>query len=266
MQSHSRNKTSVNLAHLESNTFVDQIVFREELASTNDLALELCSESENPGTTLVLAERQTSGRGRGANKWWSNQGALTFSLILDATNLSLSQERWPLISLTAGLAVGDVLESLTAESNVGLKWPNDVFLKSRKVCGILVEVPPHTQGKIVVGIGLNVNNSFASAPTELQSIATSLIDATQKSHDRTDVLTRLLTQIEQELAALKTQTLNLPDRWHPRCVLRHKTVHLQMGNRKLVGVCQGINSQGALILETETGTETCFGGTIEKFE
>ena len=176
--------TPDDLRRLRTETFLREVEHHAEIGSTNDRALALCGETNLPVPYLILTEQQTAGRGRGANRWWSNDGALLFSVIINATDYALPESRWPQISLTAGVAVCEVLDALTNTTNsqvarahtVGLKWPNDVWLNNRKACGILVEVPPTRCGRLVIGVGLNVNNSFDSAPAELQLNATSLSD------------------------------------------------------------------------------------------
>ena len=272
------------LRRLQAETFLEQIEFHPELASTNDLALELVSRGSVQTPLLVLTERQRAGRGRGGNRWWSDAGALTFSLVVQSPATNPPASCGPKVSLTVGLAVCETLEDLLPGFAVGLKWPNDVFLAERKVCGILVEVPPGptrslTQDprnlrdsgdlntrKLVVGIGLNVNNSFASAPAELQATATSLLDATGHKHHLGEVLTRLLRRVAERLQLLWQGELDLPRHWEPRCLLRGRTVQVTAGRRQTVGVCRGIDEQGALLLQTSSGVERCFSGVVTRVE
>src|SRR6266478_5912911 len=114
----------------------------------DDRALELCGQADLPVPFLVLAERQTSGRGRGSNRWWSNDGALLFSLIIDAAEYGLPEARWPQLSITAGASVCEALTSFVNAGIIRLKWPNDVWLNGRKTCGILVEVPAARRGRL----------------------------------------------------------------------------------------------------------------------
>ena len=154
-----------NLACLQAETFLRGVEHYAKIASTNDRALELCADIELLVPFLVIADHQTSGRGRGANRWWSSDGAILFSVIVDAAEYGLPESRWPQISLTVGAAVCQTLRALLgSETAVGLKWPNDVWLNGRKAAGILVEVPAVRRGRLVIGVGLNVNNSFESAP------------------------------------------------------------------------------------------------------
>jgi biotin-(acetyl-CoA carboxylase) ligase len=148
-----------DLARLSASGLVAGIDFHESLGSTSDRALGLAAEGAIALPHLVLAQRQTAGRGRGANRWWAADGALTFSLVLAAPPDRLPPDRWPQVALVAGLAVCDALRSLAPAAELRVKWPNDVFLAGRKVCGILSESVPGWRDRLVVGIGVNVNNS-----------------------------------------------------------------------------------------------------------
>ena len=269
--------TPHDLRCLRTETFLREVEHHSEIGSTNDRALALCVEETLPVPYLILTERQTAGRGRGANRWWSNNGALLFSLIIDATEYSLPESRWPQMSLTAGVAVCEVLHrfidkttsgipSQSSAHTVGLKWPNDVWLNGRKACGILVEIPPARRGRVVIGVGLNVNNSFESAPSELQLLATSLCDETNAAFDRTNVLTALLQQLDADLQRLAIGDVSLIERWQSRCVLRDRVVSLDTSQQLITGRCLGIAADGALRLQSSTGEQHFFGGVIRHIE
>lgn len=253
------------LARLQAETFLRGVEHHTEINSTNDRALELCVDAELPIPYLVLADHQTSGRGRGANRWWSSDGALLFSVIVDAADYALPESRWPQMSLTAGVTVCEVLGSVSTES-VGLKWPNDIWLNNRKVCGILVEVPPVQRGRLVIGVGLNVNNSFATAPPELQTIATSLRDECGAEFDRTKLLGDLLRRLAENTRRLAASDPSLPNRWQSWCVLRDRTVSLETGQQVVTGRCLGIGDDGALRLQTSSGEQRFYGGIVRRIE
>ena len=145
---------------------------------------------------------------------------------------------------------------------VGLKWPNDVWLSGRKVCGILVEVPPRSRGRLVIGVGLNVNNSLATAPPELQAIATSLRDACGTEHDVSTLLIDWLQQLEADLKTLAAEDASLAERCRNRCVLTGRVVTLDTGGQLATGECLGIAGDGALRLRLSTGEQRFYGGTV----
>jgi len=254
------------LARIRAETFVREIDYHRELPSTNDLALELSTMDDLPLPLLVLAEHQTAGRGRGANSWWANPGSLTFSLVIETEKVQIPVDRWPQISLTVGLSVCEAIESLLPDCKIGLKWPNDVHLNDRKVCGILVEVPPERNGRLVLGIGLNVNNSFELAPRKLRGLATSLSDVGNREFTRAGILVDLLNLLAGNLEALAASDFDLSRRWKERCVLTGKTVHHSSGAEQTLGVCDGIDIDGALLIRTEQGAKRFYGGILTHVE
>ncbi|HID22359.1 MAG TPA: biotin--[acetyl-CoA-carboxylase] ligase, partial [Planctomycetaceae bacterium] len=204
--------------------------------------------------------RQTAGRGRGTHRWWSGDGALTFSLVLDRDQLMLPADRLPVVALVVGLAAARTLADRLPEVPVGLKWPNDIWVMGRKLGGILIETA--AEGPVVVGIGLNVNNSLAQGPDELQLTAVSLLDITGQPWDRLELLIRLLQNLEEELIRLPQGLDQLPDRWSRFCVLQDRMVAAQRGRDETIcGVCCGISAAGSLILLTEDGERHVRGAT-----
>lgn len=260
----------LNLARLESSGIVAQIEFHAEIGSTNDRASQLAgAELQLP--LLVIADRQTAGRGRGANRWWSAPGALTFSLLVESAAASVQPTQWPQLSLTAGLAVCEALQALLPQQLWGVKWPNDVYLGGptglQKVCGILIESPSARRGRLIIGIGINVNNSFAAAPEELRERATALCDVAGRSFDRTDVLLQVIHSLHRRWGMLGILGFGaLADDWRRYCILQGQTVTLEQGGERVVGLCQSIDDDGALVLQTPTERRRCIAGTIVQFE
>ncbi len=256
------NFREADLHQLRQETFVRQVEFHRSLDSTNDRALQLATEGSRDLPLLVLAESQTAGRGRGINRWWAAGGALTFSLLIEAKATQLPSTRWPLLSLTAGLAVGEVCQKLLPRVDVRLKWPNDVFIDNRKVSGILIEAPPTKQAKLVIGIGLNINNSLADAPVEVAKTATSLCDVAHRQFSPPAVLFAIVTQLEKRFAWLGLRDAELCDLWQKRCLLTGRQVKIEIASNSVVGMCQGIDSTGALVVETGKGIQRCLSGTV----
>ena len=245
-------------------TFVRQIEVHKSLASTNDRGLAVAERSDVRLPMLIVTERQTAGRGRQSHRWWSAPGALTFSVVM---NIGVPPERpyvQARLSLGCGLAVRETLRQLLPETSIGLKWPNDVLVDGRKACGVLLEAGSAAPERIVVGIGLNVNNSLAAAPPPLKTTAVSLVDAAGRPFDLDEVLIGLLKSLEAELQAADNDGLNLRDRWNRHCVLRGRRVRLIVGTREVSGVCNGIDENGALLVQTAYGIEAfCTGSVVE---
>jgi BirA family biotin operon repressor/biotin-[acetyl-CoA-carboxylase] ligase len=260
------NSSSPDLDRIRSSGLVREAEFHAEIGSTNDRAAELARQPSLACPFLVLAARQTAGRGRGSNRWWSAPGALTFSLILEARQTGLPVERWPQIALAAGAAVCEAIEQSIPDAAVRLKWPNDVYLGGKKTSGILVEAPAVATGRLLVGVGVNVNNSFADAPLELQPFATSMTDVACRAFDSTDVLLAILARFEFWLSDLAGNEHELFERWRARCLLAGKRVRLSAGSRQFSGICQGIDDTGRLMLSTPDGIERHLSGTVVSFE
>ena len=117
--------------------------------------------------------------------------------------------------------------------------------------GILTEVPARPRHRMVIGIGINVNNSLADAPQELRQQATSLADLAGHRFDLTAVLVLVLRQLSLRLADFADGNLRLGHSCAPWCALRGKTVSLKIGNRRVGGICQGIDDNGALIIGSD---------------
>ena len=248
---------TLNLGALFGRAWVRRIEHHESLDSTNQFAIEmLASEPQLPA--LVVADEQTAGRGRGGNEWWSPTGALLFSIAIKRTE---DAAELPPYSLMAGLAVCDVLQKQSqAEVEFKVKWPNDVYLEGRKVCGILVEIPPNHRDTLVVGIGVNLNNSVSDAPEELKQRMTSMLDIHGHTFCRTTTLGDIAYQIVQVVRA--ADFADLPERWEPHCWLTGKKVSIQQGDNTLTGTCTGINASGAILLQTETGQVAASSGVV----
>jgi BirA family biotin operon repressor/biotin-[acetyl-CoA-carboxylase] ligase len=249
-----------DLETLGRETFVRRIEYLEETPSTNAVALSLTERNDDaPLPLLVLTPRQTAGRGRGQNRWWSSEGSLTFSLVLDGTKLP--SERRPLVSLAAGLSVCETLADLAPHCHLGVKWPNDVHLDGKKICGVLVE---SAQGgeRLIVGIGINVNNTLAEAPAELAMRAVSLSDVLGEFLSLTEVLSRLLQRLSSQWEMLQTGPNQLVEQLRSRCVLTGRCVAIDLSGKRTAGLCRGIADDGALLIENESGMRRCYAGVV----
>lgn len=264
--------TAEDLKAIQTETFIEHLDYFESLASTNTWALNNLAPpaNENPPRTislprLVLTGRQTAGRGRGSNAWWSPEGGLTFSLVVDVSQIQIPLEQQPLIALATGLAVCETLEKYLPEYNLQLKWPNDVFLQNKKVSGILVETAANQPGLVVIGVGVNLNNSFLSAEEALQSVGTSLYETTRQKYSLATILVDLINGIENRLYDVANEKNNFMTAWRQYCLLTGKTIRINTGLESKQGECLEIDDEGFLILKTEAGIERIISGTIEHF-
>lgn len=235
-----------------------------EIASTNDRGMELARDASVVLPALVVAEKQTAGRGRGANRWWSAGGALTFSLVVDLSN-AVPRERWPLAALTTGLAVCDALAPLAANEKLAVKWPNDVYAAGRKLCGILVETPATPAGRLVIGIGVNVNNSFAAAPPDVRARGISLAELAGRPIDVDAVLATIVGELIDLLPTLAESPPTVVARWPAHCLLTGRIVEVETPAGPMIGFCEGIDETGALLLSDELGQRRCLAGTVVRW-
>jgi BirA family biotin operon repressor/biotin-[acetyl-CoA-carboxylase] ligase len=248
---------SFDEAALRNGAFLRTVEVHQELGSTNDRARELIvGDAALPA--FVVAERQTAGRGRGANRWWTTDGALTFSVALDAAERGLTIGQNGLVSLTTAVAIVDAVRE-TAGLDAGVKWPNDVYLYDKKLAGILIESP--RPGRLVIGVGINVANRFDEAPEAVRARATSLVEHGATS--RLAVLTAFLEALDQRLTQIAAGDASLIEAARAACVLTGQIITLRDGERTTTGECIGVADDGALRLKTDGGVTSYYAGTIE---
>ncbi len=215
--------------------------YAQVLKSSNDTAADLIANGSQSGT-LVLAEYQTDGRGRGGNCWTcpSEQGLL-FSLVLEP---EIERSIWSRFSLVSALAVVRVLRKLGLIAQ--LKWPNDVWIHGLKVAGILVEGYDQF---LIVGIGINVENQ--DFPDEVE--ATSVVRELGSRVDREKLLSDVISEIVA-LGSLAGSHFDVIVREANQfSALTGQLVTLQQGDCWLEGVMSGINQEGFLMLQTCDG-------------
>jgi BirA family biotin operon repressor/biotin-[acetyl-CoA-carboxylase] ligase len=258
-----------DLARITASGLVASLDYRPSMPSTQDRAVELARREDLQTPALVLTSGQTAGRGRGGNAWWAEDGALTFSLIVDADEEAARGQADPRQSLAAGLAVCEVVCELAPEVDCGLKWPNDVYLDGRKVCGVLVETVARGSApdrRTLFGVGVNVNNPLENAPSEVAVAATSLFDATQRHHDLSDLLIMVLRRLADGLAALARSDPEQAEQWQARSLLTRRRVRVRQGTTELEGQCLRIDAEGALLLATDTGRQRVTSGVVEQID
>jgi len=257
---------SFDVSRLLRESSLQYVEYHQKLPSTNSTAQALLEPLLEQAPSLVLTSMQTAGRGRKGNQWWSAPGALTFTLVVAADDLSVSVERRPLISLAAGLAVRDALSELASDHEFWLKWPNDVLSGTQKISGILVEQHTlETRPALLIGIGVNVNNSLKEAPAEICLRATSLFDLSGHSSDLTTVLIAILQRLDFRIAQLTGQprmALSDANRFH---LLAGRSLCVQQGEERIYGDCVGIDEDGQLVLQCEDGIHRCSSGIVAQW-
>ena len=227
------------------------------VASTNDIVLERAAAGAEPGL-VVCAELQTQGRGRRGRAFDSRPGLGIWSTTLLAGPADAA--RAPRLSLVAGLAVADAVAETTG-ADPGLKWPNDVLLGGRKVCGILVEART-VAGRLfpVAGIGVNVHHGPGDFPEELRSRAGSLAGVSGKRIDRTEYLVRQLDHLERWLAREEAGGVDLAAEYGARDALAGREVRVLTSDGAETGVARGVAEDGTLRVEVDGRVRTVRSG------
>ena len=223
-----------------------RILHFKELTSTMDRAAEEADRG-TPDGTVVLCDSQTSGRGRFNRVWVSPAGNLILSVVLRPTLKTL-----PFVSILAALAVAKTIEKETTLDPV-IKWPNDVLVRGRKICGLLVEnsLLGSQVRHSVVGIGLNVNLDPRETP-DIAKIATSLRLETGREMDMSALLLRLLHELDDLYVALRNGQSPVPQ-WRRYLETIGKRVQVQWGRSLVTGRAEGVDHLGHLLLRRDNG-------------
>lgn len=215
----------------------------DRVESTNDVALTLAREGQPEGT-LVIAETQTAGKGRYDRMWFSppHQG-LWFSLILRPQT---QQDKVALVMLLASLAMARAVEK-ALHLSPSIKWPNDVFLRGRKFCGILAasEFVRNQLAYVVLGVGVNVNQRLDDFPTELGRKVTSLRIETAETVDRAWFLGHVLVVVEElYLDFVRGDVDEALRAWEARCPMIGKNIQIRAGSGIVSGIFESIDHCG----------------------
>lgn len=231
-----------------------QCICRKESESTNDEAMYMADEGRENGT-LVVAEHQTAGKGRRGRVWESPKGSsVSMSLILRP---DVRASRAPMITLIMALAVAEFLQKIT-ELDVKIKWPNDVLINKKKVCGILTEMKAEN-GKcqhVVVGVGINVN--VTEFPEEIASTATSLLIEKGNRFGRADIIVAVMDYFEYyyEMFLQSGDLSDIVSIYDSFLINKDAQVRVLDPKGEFNGVAEGINDFGELIVQKEDGKYT----------
>lgn len=221
-----------------------------ELDSTNTRARELAESGAAEGE-IVIAESQTQGRGRLGRRWESPPlSNLYLSIILRP---GLPPKHAPQITLAAAVALVETVGSFLPRPPV-IKWPNDILIDGKKLAGILTEAACDTEcvQYVILGIGLNLNYRAETMPETLRQRATSMADRAGENLSRETVLVRLIHDLDRCYGELEESGFAaLRPRWETHFGLRGRRVRVELGDQTIIGRAQGIDHEGALIVETD---------------
>jgi len=236
---------------LRGTLFEGKLSYVPETGSTNTLALQAANSGAEEGT-IFLADHQTAGRGRNGHAWQSEPGGAILVSIVLRPAIAPAQSLW--LSLMAGVAVHQAILR-TCGIECDLRWPNDLLIARKKVCGILTEISAdHEQLRFaVIGIGINVNQQWF--PSDIAHFAMSLQIETGKKWSRTELLCALLQSLEAEyrlgLGPGKSESL-LRRVETISSYARGKRVHVDEAGG-YAGVTDGLDARGFLRVRTAEG-------------
>ena len=260
------------LDYFKSTEWVDSI------DSTNKQLVQSVRQQSIMLPALLVADRQSSGVGRGNNEWWSPNGCLMFSMAIPIGVWELagggtgSFVSSALLPLRVGCAVAECLEPFSSAKPM-VKWPNDVYISGRKVCGVLIEVIPQQQSLppiAVIGIGINCQVDFQGAPADVRASATSLHEWSKKKMTTYASTENVLVQFIHQWLAMELRQNEDPswllDHWPELSLLDEQWVEVKHPAGVAQGRCLGISETGALRIQNERlEVIEVLAGTIQAF-
>lgn len=258
---------------LQGTIFADHIHHFYKAGSTNITAMAAASEGAPEGS-VFLAEEQTAGRGRGAHTWASARSVGIYCSVILRPALAPSDVL--VLALAAGLAVRAAIEQIDTRVKIDLKWPNDVLIDGKKVCGILAEMNAEATRvrHVVVGIGINVNQESFSE--ELRAEAISLRMATGSEWSRVELAAALLKSLDQGYRLLVAGNNSGNNNQARKSILsrfaeqstwvRGKQVRVQENGSNVEGITEGLDERGFLLVRTKQGLQTILSGTVRPLD
>jgi BirA family biotin operon repressor/biotin-[acetyl-CoA-carboxylase] ligase len=238
-----------------------KIHYFKEVTSTNDVAKELAALRAKEGT-IVIAEIQTSGRGRLGRSWLSPKGGVWLSVILRPE--VKAKDVFKITFLTA-VAVAKTIRKMF-KLNAEIEWPNDVLINGKKVCGILTEtsIRGETVDSVIVGVGINANVDLNLFPNNLKKTVTTLASEVKMEVDREKFLHALLKELEAYYKMFKENNFDsILEEWKQLNRLFGANVEVVTFNEKIEGQAVNVDQNGALIIRLADGTtRKVFSGDV----
>lgn len=240
--------------HMSTNYLGQDIVFYRETGSTNQDAKELALKGAKEGV-LIVADRQLSGRGRRGRDWISPPGKDIYMSLLLRPQCEI--ENASELTLVMAMSVLEAIQEQLPHVNVGIKWPNDIVINGKKICGILTEMNIVQQSidYVVIGIGINVNQT--EFHQDIKAHASSIMMETGQEADRAKLIANVMKsfEINYELFA-KTQDLTyIISRYNKHLVNVDKQVKVLEPGGEYQGTARGINTKGELLVDCKDGSQ-----------
>ncbi|MBR4446998.1 biotin--[acetyl-CoA-carboxylase] ligase [Methanobrevibacter sp.] len=238
---------------LETTYIGKNLYVYNEVSSTNTVAKFLAMNNVENGS-VVISEKQTDAKGRSGKAWASPLGGIWLSIILHP---HVDYSKLPLITLATGVAVAKALERIGVE-NAEIKWPNDIMINDKKVCGILTEAVTqfNTIENIIIGVGIDVNIDINEFPEELQDGATTIANELGTKENENNLIRIFLEEFENiGKVFLEEGIEDILKEWRKRSYTIGKIVEVRAPfNKYYDAYVVGIGKEGALIVEKIDGT------------
>ena len=234
---------------MEKRVFGKEIYHYLCLESTNKVAYALARKGAEEGT-VVVADEQTEGEGRGDRYWYSPQGGLWFSLILRPRMVS---SEIPRLSILGAVGIAMSIDALFPLREVRIRWPNDVVIKDKKVAGVLIKVRAETSGVNFAIMGIGVNLNIREFPPPLSYTATSLIKETGHSTSKRRFLECALEELENLYLSSQVNHPLLLEKARSFSSLLGHQVEVVTTEGNFQGLAQDLDEDGGLILRLESG-------------
>ncbi len=247
--------------YLETRAMGHKIIHKEIVDSTNMAAFKLALTGEQEGTCFI-AESQTKGKGRLGRKWCSPLERNIYLSVIVRPSVHPSVV-YP-ITFLSSLAVYDTVLRTTDQKPV-LKWPNDVLMNGRKICGTLLELSTEADMVrfVVIGIGLNVNMETTDVDEDVQKKAGSLLTETKKVFERAMLCGMLLTNLEKYYILFREKgETEICRIWEERAQIRDKFMEINQMGESYKGLCRGIDRDGSILLDTGGITKRIIAGDV----
>ena len=240
--------TQLIQTNLRTKELGKNIEYYNRLDSTNTEAWELVEKENNHGT-IVITENQINGKGQKNKTWGMVPGkSLVFSLIL-AKNYPIDHSG--LICLSISLALKESLNKRGLDAK--LKWPNDLFVKSKKIGGILCEtkIEKSKIKNMVIGVGVNVNESISEHDEKIQKKLTTMFEVSKHPHQRELIVAEFINSFELLLNKLSVEPNQIIEEWLDKCMHLNKKILFLQNKKVLEGVFCGLDDNGFAEIEID---------------
>lgn len=231
-----------------------RIEFRQEVASTQDLAHELARKGAEHGT-IVTANQQLSGRGRMDRSWVSDHdGGIWMSIILRP---NIPPHQASQMTLFVAVTLVETLERITG-LKIQIKWPNDLFIKDKKISGILTEMQAELEAiqYLIIGFGINVNQSIEDFPEDLEKKSTSLNIEAGQDWNRLEIIQEVLRDFETAYETyLATGFEPIKEKWLAHAYKLNEKIHVKTTKEEYNATMKGITDDGALVILNDNSVE-----------